>query len=85
MKAMKIGLCLRRHTFVSVAASLALLTGAAGCTERDVASVENGLWKMFAGHPKPIVLNKVDPRYATIGEPQCYAEPLESERSMPIQ
>ena len=87
MKAMNIGLCLRRHTVLAAAASLALLTGAAACTERDVTSVENGLRKMFAGHPKPMVLNKADPPvycYATIGEPQCYAEPLDSERTVPI-
>lgn len=65
-----------------------LFFGVVGCTERDIESVENSLWKMFAGHPKPIILNKPDPPiycYATIGEPQCYDEPLEGERAPPIQ
>ena len=68
------------------AATLAL--GVVACTERDIDSVENGLWKMFAGHPKPVILNKPDPPvycYETIGEPQCYAEPLDDDRFQPIQ
>jgi hypothetical protein len=70
------------------AAVLAAMSAMPGCTERDVTSVENGLWQMFAGHPKPIVLNKADPPvycYQSIGEPQCYAEPLEGEAAVPIQ
>lgn len=89
---MKTDLCPRRHAARPrarlFAAALAVLLGVAGCTERDVTSIENGLWKMFAGHPKPIILNKADPPiycYESIGEPQCYAEPLDAERSTPIQ
>ena len=92
MNEMKTDARRRRHAAMSrgwlVAASLAVVLSLPGCTQRDVTSIENGLWKMFAGHPKPIVLNKADPPvycYDSIGEPQCYAEPLDSERSTPIQ
>lgn len=53
-----------------------------GCTDRDVESLENGLWQMFEGHPKPKLL-KADPPpvycYPTLGEPDCYAQPLRPE------
>ncbi len=80
----------RRELFSVLRRGIAatLFVGVIGCSERDVDSLENGLWKMFAGHPKPIILKKPDPPiycYATIGEPQCFAEPLEGERASPIQ
>jgi len=80
----------RRELFSALRRGIAatLFIGAVGCSERDIGSVENGLWKMFAGHPKPIILNKPDPPiycYATIGEPQCFAEPVADERAHPIQ
>lgn len=65
-----------------------LFLGAVGCTDRDIATVEDGLWKLFAGHPKPIILKKPDPPvycYETIGEPQCFAEPLEGEERRQIK
>jgi hypothetical protein len=64
------------------------LAGLGACTDRDVESIENGLWKMFAGHAKPIVLEEPAPPvycYRTIGRPQCYAQPLEDEHTRPIR
>jgi hypothetical protein len=60
-----------------VVAGLALCL--CGCTQRDQQSVENSLWQMFRGHPKPIILKKPDPPlycYETLGERDCYTQPL---------
>ena len=70
----------------ALAVSAALLLTA--CSDRDIESIENALWKTFAGHPKPIILEMPAPPvycYNTSGEPQCYAEPLEGERAVPIE
>lgn len=61
--------------YVSVVLACFLL---AGCSDRDVESMENGLWQMFAGHPKPKLLKQNPPPvycYDTIGKPDCYSEP----------
>jgi hypothetical protein len=75
-----------QNTIVVTCAALLLLLG--GCNDRDVTSVENGLWKMFAGHPKPIILNApAPPVYCirTIGGPECYAEPVAEDRAAAIR
>lgn len=62
--------------------AVTLFVGAVGCTDKQIATVEDGLWELFAGHPKPIILNKPAPPvycYETIGEPQCFSEPLEGQ------
>jgi hypothetical protein len=53
-----------------------------GCAERDFQSIENSLWKMFRGQPKPIILKAPKPVYCveTIGQPDCYDEPPEPAR-----
>lgn len=62
--------------------AVTLFAGAVGCTNDPIAKLEDGIWELIAGHPKPIILNKPDPPvycYETIGEAQCFAEPLEGE------
>jgi len=80
---------MNRLQTVRATLAAALLAGVLGaCADRDVASVENGLWKMFAGHPKPIILEKPPPPvycYRTLGAPQCYAEPLPEGEGVPIR
>jgi hypothetical protein len=66
----------------------ALVVLACGCTERDVTSVENGLWQMTTGHDKPIILEAPPPPvycYRTLGRPQCEAEPVAADRSAAIR
>ena len=67
-------------------AALLLLLG--GCNDRDVNSIENGLWKMFAGHPKPIILDAPPPPVyciRTLGGAECYAEPVAEDRAAAIR
>lgn len=68
--------------------SLAALLALAACTDRDVTSMENGLWQMFAGHDKPIILEAPPPPVycaRTLGTPDCYATPIEAGREAAIR
>ncbi len=51
------------------------------CSGEHVKSIEDSIWTMFTGHPKPVVLKK--PRkvycYETIGQPDCYEVPREQQ------
>ncbi len=71
---------MRNHLRGLAVALLAL--GLAGCTDRDAQSVEDGLWYMFASHPKPKILKNPGPQlycYETLGDRTCYTEPLPGE------
>ena len=71
-----------KFRIVGVVAALALAIGLGGCTDRGVRQFENGLWQMFAGHPKPVILKKAAPPvycYQTIGKPVCYDKPRDPE------
>ena len=64
------------------AVAIVCAPGLAACSDRDVTSMENGLWQMFSGHDKPIILKKPPPPvycYDTIGEPDCYDRPQQLE------
>ena len=67
---------------VGLIPALALAVAPGGCTDRGVTQFENGLWQLFAGHPKPVILKKGAPPvycYQTIGDPVCYEKPREPE------
>jgi len=57
--------------------TVALALGAGGCATARGGAVENSLWKLVTGHPKPIVLRKPEAVSCepTLGEPDCYPTP----------
>lgn len=64
---------------------LALMLAAGGCTSQQTTSLEDGLWKIFAGHPKPEIYKAPPPPvfcYDSIGEPTCYDEPRPREKTL---
>ncbi|MDP6953101.1 MAG: hypothetical protein QGF53_10145 [Alphaproteobacteria bacterium] len=77
-----------RKDYARTLTGAALLLLLAGCNDRDVTSSENGLWKMFAGHPKPIILDAPPPPVycvRTLGGAECYGEPVADDRAAAIR
>ncbi|GEM_PF-3640416 len=61
--------------------ALILVTG--GCTSQQTGSLEDALWKVFAGHPKPEIYKEPPAPvfcYGTLGDATCYDEPRPGEK-----